>query len=238
MKRIVIIGASSGIGQKLAEFYAKEGHLVGVTGRRSELLQKVKEFSPDNIITACFDATVPESRRHLEELIVEMGGMDVFIYNAGYGDPSLNLVESTEIETTKTNVLGFVTLTSFAFNFFCQQGHGQIAVTSSIAALRGNSWTPAYSASKAFLSNYAEGLSLKARRLKKNIVVTDIQPGFVKTKMAKGHGQFWVASVEKAATQIKLAIEKKKRRVYITRRWKMIAWVLKVLPYNVYKRIA
>lgn len=238
MKRIIIIGASSGIGQKLAELYAKEGHLVGITGRRQELLQRIKSSFSQNIITACFDVTAPESRQHLEQLISEIGGMDVFVYNAGFGDPSAQLIDATEIETTKTNVLGFVTLTSFAFSFFVQQGHGQIAVTSSIAAIRGNSWTPAYSASKAFLSNYAEGLNMKAARLKQNIVVTDIKPGFVKTKMAKGHGQFWVASADKAASQIKTAIDKKKRHAYITRRWRLVAWVLKLLPYSLYKRIA
>jgi short-subunit dehydrogenase len=52
---------------------------------------------------------------------------------------------------------------------------GHIALISSISALRGNSWTPAYSASKAFMSNYAEGLSIKARKLKMNISITDIQ---------------------------------------------------------------
>jgi short-subunit dehydrogenase len=238
MKRIIVIGATSGIGRKLAELFAKEGHMVGITGRRQELLEQVRQFYPTNVVTACFDAASTNSREHLESLISEIGGMDIFIYNAGFGEPSPDLVEATEIETTRTNVLGFVTLTSFAFNFFCRQGQGQIAVTSSIAALRGNSWTPAYSASKAFLSNYAEGLSMKALRLKQNIFITDIKPGFVKTKMAKGHGQFWVAGVDKAALQIKRAIEKKKRRVYITRRWRIIAWILKILPFSVYRRIA
>ncbi|HEX8315942.1 MAG TPA: SDR family NAD(P)-dependent oxidoreductase, partial [Flavisolibacter sp.] len=129
---------------------------------------------------------------------------------------------------------------SFAFNFFVEQGQGQgqIALTSSIAALRGNSWAPAYSASKAFMSNYAEGLALKARRQKRDITVTDIKPGFIKTSMAKGHGQFWVASPAKASLQIKRAIDRKKRVVYITRRWWLIAWILKVLPFSLYKRIA
>jgi short-subunit dehydrogenase len=82
--------------------------------------------------------------------------------------------------------MGFVKMATVTFNYFLQQGHGQLAVLSSVAALRGNSWTPAYSASKAYVSNYAEGLNIKARKLHANIVITDIRPGFVKTKMAKG----------------------------------------------------
>ena len=74
----------------------------------------------------------------------------MLIYNAGYGDPSLKLVPETEKVTTLTNVNGFVEISSYAFNYFVQQGHGHIALISSISALRGNSWTPAYSASKAY----------------------------------------------------------------------------------------
>jgi hypothetical protein len=85
------------------------------------------------------------------------------------------------------------------------------------------------------------GIYLKALRFKKkdsriDISISDIQPGFVKTKMAKGKGRFWEAPVEKASRQIFNAIEKKKRRTYITRRWAIIAWLLKWMPHFVIKR--
>jgi short-subunit dehydrogenase len=134
-------------------------------------------------------------------------------------------------------VNGFVAVVSYAFNYFVQQGYGQIAITSSVAAVRGNSWAPAYSASKAFISNYAEGLNIKAKRLKKDIVVTDIRPGFINTKKAKGNGQFWIVPKEKAAKQIISSIEKKKRIVYISKRWWLVAQIMKLLPYNIYRRI-
>ncbi|MGZ3939900.1 MAG: hypothetical protein ACXVLT_15020, partial [Flavisolibacter sp.] len=101
----------------------------------------------------------------------------------------------------------------------------------------GNSWAPAYSASKAFMSNYAEGLNIKARRLKKDIVVTDIRPGFINTKMANGNRQFWVVPKEKAAGQIIKTIKNKKRVAYISRRWWLVAQVMKWLPYSIYRRI-
>lgn len=238
MKKIIIIGASSGIGKELALLYAAEGALVGITGRRNDLLQQIKEQYSSNIFIACYDVTDSDNQKHLENLIKNLGGLDLLLYNAGFGDPSEDLNPEVEKATTLTNVVGFVEAVTFAFNFFARQGHGQIALTSSIAAFRGNSWTPAYSASKAFMSNFAEGLALKAKRLGKDIVVTDIKPGFIKTKMAKGHGQFWVASAEKASLQIKSAIDRKKRIAYITRRWWLIAQILKVLPFSLYKRIA
>ena len=235
--KIIIVGATSGIGKEMALRYAQQGHAVAVTGRRENLLEELKKDHPQ-IFTAPFDVTCNENRSHLEKLISQMGGLDLIIYNAGFGDPSEQLVPETEITTTKTNVNGFVDVVTFAFNYFVEQGHGQIALTSSIAALRGNSRTPAYSASKAYMSNYAEGLNMKAWRLQKKIFVTDIKPGFIKTKMAKGHGQFWVASTQKAARQIMKAIEKKRRVAHITKRWWLIAQFLKILPYAVYKRIA
>jgi short-subunit dehydrogenase len=238
MKRIIIIGASSGIGKELALLFAAEGNLVGITGRRNDLLEEIKARYPSKILPACFDVTGMNAKKHVQVLIEEMGGLDLLLYNAGVGDPSQDLNEETEQETTKTNVNGFVEIAAFAFNYFVNQGHGQIALISSIAALRGNSWTPAYSASKAFMSNYAEGLNIKARRLKKKIIVTDLKPGFIKTKMAKGHGQFWVSSPRKAARQIKAAIDNKKRAAYITRRWWLVAQIMKILPFSLYKRLA
>jgi short-subunit dehydrogenase len=70
-----------------------------------------------------------------------------------------------------------------------------------------------------------------------NIFVTDIQPGFVKTKMAKGNKQFWVSQPGKASDQIYKAINNKKRRVYITKRWWIIAKIMKWMPYWVLKKI-
>ena len=235
--RIVIIGATSGIGRELALQYAADGHLVGITGRRSELLDEIKSFYPEQIFTACFDVTGTEMEKKLFELIHLLGGMDLFLYNAGIGEPSKALDVKTEIATTKVNVNGCVEMVGLAFNHFLQKGQGQIAITSSVAALRGNSWAPAYSASKAFVSNYAEGLNIKARRLQKDILVTDIRPGFVDTKLAKGNGRFWVANPQKAARQMRNGIAQKKRVVYITRRWWWVAQLMKWLPFWLYRRL-
>lgn len=236
-KKVIIVGASSGIGKELAILYAQAGCQVGVTGRRSQLLDEIKELFPGQVETEVFDVMATENSMHLQQLIQKLGSVDLLIYNAGFGDVSDELEWQIDKKTVLTNVNGFVEVAVFAFNYFKQQGHGQIAATSSIASLAGNHFAPAYSASKAFMSNYMEGLYLKSKRNKLRIFITDIQPGFVKTKMAKGPGRFWEAPAEKAAKQIMEAIEAKKFRVYITKRWWLIAHLIKILPGWLYRMI-
>ena len=124
-----------------------------------------------------------------------------------------------------------------AFKHFSQQGQGHLVGISSIAALRGGSKAPAYNASKAFMSNYLEGLRKKAFEDNVAITVTDIQPGFVDTAMAQHKDKFWVASPKQAAEQIYTAIRNRKKQAYITHRWRLVGWLLKVLPNWLYQRI-
>jgi short-subunit dehydrogenase len=121
--------------------------------------------------------------------------------------------------------------------YFIKQKSGHLVGISSIASIRGNEVAPAYAASKAFVSTYLEGMMRKTAKAHLPIAITDIQPGFVDTPMAKADKLFWVASPEKAARQIFSAILKKKEKAYITKRWVLVAWVLKLLPRYLYKRI-
>lgn len=237
MQKVIIIGATSGIGRALALRYLKAGHLVGITGRRTPLLDEIKHKYPQQTFTSAFDVTGNENTLHLQQLIDQLQGMDLFIYNSGYGEASKDLNWTVDKKTTLINVNGFAETTNYAFNYFVKQGHGQIAAISSIAAYRGNSWAPAYGASKAYMSSYMEALRIKVYRMKLPIHITDIQPGFVLTDMAKGNKLFWMAPLEKATTQMIDAIENKKRRVQVTKRWALVAWLLKWLPYSLYKRI-
>lgn len=237
-QKIIIIGASSGIGKEMATIYANRGDKVAITGRRKELLEELEKAYPDNIYSFCFDVTRPGNQEHIENIIKELNGLDLLIYNAGFGDAKRDLDWEVERQTTLTNVYGFVEIINYIFTYFSNQGRGQIGLTSSVAALRGNSWSPAYSASKAFMSNYAEGLNIKADRMKKDIVVTDIRPGFIDTKMSKGNSRFWIATPQKATRQIVDALDRKKRIAYITRRWWLIAQIMKLLPYSIYRRMA
>ncbi|HEY2722786.1 MAG TPA: SDR family NAD(P)-dependent oxidoreductase [Chitinophagaceae bacterium] len=243
MAKVIIIGSTSGIGLALAKLYFAKGDVVGVTGRRQHLLNSLHEQFPSQTMVECFDVMGDQNIPHLESLIHKLGGLDVLIYNAGYGEVSESLDWSIDRQTTLTNVNGFVEVVNYTFNYFVRHGGGQIAATSSVASIRENSLAPAYSASKSYMSMYLAGLYLKARRLKRKdpktvIHISDILPGFVKTKMAKGKGRFWEAPVDKSARQIFAAIEKKKRRTYITHRWVIIAWLLRWIPHFVVRWIA
>ena len=242
MKKLIIVGATSGIGKELALLYVKAGDKIGITGRRTHLLNEFKQQYPEQIITAGFDVRGNENIEHIETLIHKLGGLDLLIYNSGFGDVSDSLDWELDKKTFETNVKGFIEIVNYAFNYFVKQGHGQIAGISSIASIRGNHLAPAYSASKAFMSVYMEGLHIKAKRIQQknsgvNIAITDIQPGFVQSSMAKAKQQFWVAPVKKAAQQIFNAIEKKKWRVYVTKRWWLIAKLLKWVPASLYHRV-
>src|SRR6202044_3279933 len=126
MKKIIIIGATSGIGRELAKLYAGLGWLVGASGRRQDLLYTLQLEYPNNIITECFDVTANESINHLQSLVTKMDGMDLLVYNSGFGDPSETLDWETDKMTVDTNVNGFIEIVNYSFNFFVEQGHGHI----------------------------------------------------------------------------------------------------------------
>jgi short-subunit dehydrogenase len=210
--------------------------MVGVSGRRKDLLVSLQNEFPKNIVIERFDVTWKENIPNLQSLIQKLDGLDILVYNSGYGETSHEIDWDIEKRTVDTNVNGFVEIVGYAFNYFVNQGYGQLAATSSIASIRGLGDAPAYSASKAFMSNYMEGLWVKASKLKKDISVTDIQPGFVDTHLVEGERRFWVAKADIAAAQMYKAIHNRRKRVYVTHRWWIIAIVLKWLPSFIYKR--
>lgn len=85
MKRIIIIGATSGIGLEVARCYLKDGWQVGVAGRREEELEKIRLSAPGQVYTQTIDVTREDAPFSLEQLITKMGGMDVFLLSSGIG---------------------------------------------------------------------------------------------------------------------------------------------------------
>lgn len=238
MKKVIIIGATSGIGRELAKIYSSSGYKVGITGRRENLLLELKSENPNSYVIKSFDISLSDTNvKNLGELVSELGGLDLIVINSGTGNGNDSLDFKIEKETIDTNVLGVTEISDWAFNYFRKQGYGQIAFVSSIAGMRGGRFAPAYSASKAFIINYAEGLRQKAKHLKLPIYITDIRPGFVDTPMAKSENKFWVATPQKASKQIYSALNRKKKIAYITKRWIIFAYILKLLPKWVFDRI-
>lgn len=237
MKKILIIGASSGIGKSLALLYARQGHRVAVSGRRVGLLREIQDQYPERVITAWHDIRRADSRDIMSGLVESLGGLDSMFVSAGIGFINKKLEWGLERQIMETNVMGFTDAIGFGYDYFSKQKHGHLAGISSIAGIRGIDLCPAYSASKAYIIKYLEALRKKSKKEGANIIVTTIVPGFVDTAMAQGVGLFWVAKPEKAARQIALAMEKKRKIVYVTRRWRLIAWILRILPRAVYERM-
>jgi short-subunit dehydrogenase len=238
MKKVIIIGSTSGIGKGLAQRFAANNCKVGITGRRKELLLELKDGNPDAYLTKVLDVTNSTSSiEQLEELTNELGGLDLLVISSGIGEINEALDFEIEKQTIDTNITGFTSIADWTFNYFEKQQSGHLVVISSIAGIRGSSQAPAYNASKAYQINYTEGLRQKAAKLKMPIFITDIRPGLVDTKMAKGEGLFWVMPLEKAVNQMYNAIVRKKKVVYVTKRWRLIAYVLKMLPRAIYDKM-
>ncbi len=238
MKKVIIIGASSGIGQALAELLLQDDFKISITGRREMLLDTLKEKNHDRIFVKRMDIQdLSAIEVSCKELVDQMGGLDLMIISAGIGEENKNLNFEIEHDVIKTNVQGFTCLADWGMRYFKEQGHGHLVNISSIAGIRGNGIAPSYNATKAYQINYLEGLRINAKNFGSSITVTDVRPGFVDTAMAKGDGLFWVAPVEKASKQIYRAIKQKKQVVYVSKRWKLIGILLKLIPYSLLKRL-
>jgi short-subunit dehydrogenase len=238
MKKVIVIGASSGIGRELSKILSRNQYVVGVMARRIHLLNELRDEIGSDVFVERIDISdVDFAMEALTNLIERMGGVDLIVISAGTARLNPRLDWAIELEIIKTNIIGFTAMANVAINYFMEKGSGHLVGISSIAALRGGRPTPAYNASKAFDSNYLEGLRQKVVKARLPITVTDIKPGFVKTALAKGEGIFWAADAGKAAMQIYNAIKRKKSNVYITQRWTLVAWIVKFLPGFIYEKI-
>ena len=231
MKNAIVVGASSGIGRALAHVLAEDGYGVGLTARRLPLIEELARSLPTRTWTRRMDVADTEGAiAGLRGLIDEMRDVELFVLNAGVGFANWDLEWAPERETIDVNVRGFAATANAAVEHLIGRGGGGIAGISSVAALRGHGQTPAYGASKAFMSHYMQGLRHKFARQNVPITVTDVQPGYVDTPLLKSDKAFWVSTPDEAARQIHRAILRKRKHVYITRRWRLIAWLIRVLP--------
>jgi short-subunit dehydrogenase len=226
----VIIGASSGIGEALARQFAAAGWRLGLLARRLDRLEALAaEFGTAS--ARRIDLTNPEEAAAiLERFLDEIGGADLIIISSGAGHLNPALDWAPERETLAVNVAGFAAAAQVAMRHFLARGRGHLVGITSIAALLGNANGAGYAASKAFQSVYLDGLRDLARRRGLPIAVTEAQPGFVDTPMMKTDRPFWVATPAQAAAQILRAVERRAKHAYITRRWGLIAFLLRRRP--------
>lgn len=238
MEKAIIIGASSGIGRELSRIMARARFKVGLAARREELLKEVLDEFPELVVIKRMDVDDHiNAISILNGLIEEMEGVDIIIISAGIGFLNEKLDLEKEMKTINTNIIGFTAIAGAAFKYFLERKQGHLVAITSIASIRGSRECPAYNASKAYQANYLEGLRQNVFHLGLPITITDIQPGLVDTDMAQGDKLFWVAGPQIAAEQIYKKILLKKDFAYITKRWRLFGWILKIVPSWLYKRL-
>lgn len=235
--RIIIIGATSGIGREVAKFYIAQGWQVGVAGRRAEELESLRKEAPEQVSTQVLDVTLEDAPYRLQSLIDKVGGMDLFLLSSGIGKQNPTLTPDIELKTAATNVEGFIRLTTAAYHYFEKQGYGHIAAISSIAGVKGLGIAPAYSATKRFQNTYLDALDQLSRMNGLNIRFTDIRPGFVATPLLKDDNYPLLMKTPQVATSIVKAISKKKRIVVIDWRYRILVFFWKLIPHWIWVRL-
>ena len=236
-KKVIIIGATSGIGREVADIYIAQGWKVGVAGRRAQELETLRLTAPEQVYTQVLDVTEDNATQKLQKLIEQIGGMDVFLLSSGIGKQNYSLQTDIELATAATNVDGFIRMTNAAFHFFEQQGHGHLAIISSIAGTKGLGAAAAYSATKRFQSTYMEALEQLARMNKLNISFTDIRPGFVATPLLKDDSYPLLMKATTVAYQIVKAIGKKKRIAIIDWKYQILVFFWRLIPKGIWLRL-
>ncbi|MFA6727318.1 MAG: SDR family NAD(P)-dependent oxidoreductase [Prevotella sp.] len=237
-KKAVIVGASSGIGREVTLFLLEKGWTVGVAARRKEKLEEFLTIAPDRVFVEVIDVTAADAAEKLRHLIQTMGGMDLYFHASGIGYMNRDLRNaSMEINTVRTNALGWTQMVGEAYRYFAKQGRGHIACITSIAGTKGLSPAPAYSATKAFQQNYLQALEQQAHRRNLDIYFTDIRPGFVKTPLLKDSNAFpMLLSVKPVAKVIVKAIYRKRHVIVIDWRWHILTAFWRRLPRWIWRR--
>ena len=237
-KKVIIIGATSGIGREVALIYIAQGWKVGVAGRREAELEALRAAYPEQVSAQALDVTKEDAPQKLQALIEQVGGMDVFLLSSGIGKQNPTLETGLELATAATNVEGFIRMTNAAFHYFEQQGHGHLAVISSIAGTKGLGAAPAYSATKGFQNIYMDALDQLARMKKLNIRFTDIRPGFVATPLLNNQKKYpMLMDAPIVALDIVSAIEKKKRVAIIDWKFRLLVGFWRLIPKWIWLRL-
>ena len=237
-KKVIIIGATSGLGREVALIYIAQGWKVGIAGRREAELEALRAAYPEQVSAQALDVTHEDAPEKLQALIEQVGGMDVFLLSSGIGKQNYTLETGLELATAATNVDGFIRMTNAAYHYFEKQGHGHLAVISSIAGTKGLGAAAAYSATKGFQNIYMDALDQLARMQKLNIRFTDIRPGFVATPLLNNQKKYpMLMDAPIVALDIVSAIEKKKRVAIIDWKFRLLVGFWRLIPKWIWLRL-
>lgn len=243
-KRILITGASTGMGYAIARALGEKGCYVALLARSEDKLRTLaKEIQNDGGQAIVLPVDIQDSaavKQAVQNASRDMGGLDVLIANAGVGilKPAHKIALHHVDKMVDVNLKGAMYALLAGLEIMLEQGGGQLVGVSSLASYRGLPQSSVYSATKAALSSFLE--SLRVEYANKNIRVTTICPGYIKTPMTEGvkMAMPMVLEADVAAAMIIKAIEKEKKVYGFP--WPM-HWgvkLLRALPNGLYDVLA
>ena len=239
MKKVVIMGASSGMGYGVAEALASRGVKVGIAARHTEPMKALKEKYPEYVEYAKIDITKPEAVDQLFDLVEKLGGMDIYFHVAGIYYENLYLDPEIDVKVVDTNCAGFARMLSSVYRYFRDnKKKGQIAAITSGAGTRGIGRLAAYSSSKKFGQWYMDALEQVSNAEKSGVVFTDIRPGWVRTPLENADRNYPMnMSVEYVVPKIIKAIVRKYRVAVVDWRWSIFTGVWRSIPQAIWTRM-
>jgi short-subunit dehydrogenase len=238
--KVVITGASSGIGEALAREYAKQGAILGLIARRAGALAQLK----DTLSTTChtYAADVRDAQAIQQaagDFIKQQGSPDVVIANAGISGGTLT-EHPQDLEVFQaifdTNVMGMVKTFQPFLAGMREQRRGMLVGIASISGFRGLPGASAYSASKAAAISYLESLRVELHG--SGVRVLTVCPGFIATPMTANnpYPKPFIISAEAAAKKIISAIALRRKFLVIPWQMAILGRILKMLPLWIYDR--
>jgi len=243
-QRILITGASSGLGEGMARRFAALGRDLALAARRTERLEALREellaaHPGIRVEVAALDVDDPDAvATVLPELAGRLGGVDRVVVNAGIG-------KGASIGTGKaranrsvlvTNVLGAHATCEAAMELFRAQGMGHLVLISSVASIRGMRQTrTAYGASKAALNALGEGI--RSDVLGSGIVVSTILPGYIETEINVGRRGPFTVDLDTGVRALVEAVEREPVRAFVPPwPWRAIGTFLRLAPLRAIRR--
>ena len=239
-KVIWITGASSGIGKALSIKFAQEGWIVAASARREGLLQALTKIN-QNIHSFPLNVTNPEQcKKVFEDIRKKFNNIEISIFGTGIHDPNsekrFNLEKIREI--MEVNYFGTMNSINSVYDYYNDKKGGQISIISSVAGYRGLPAAGAYCASKSALTSFAESLHFEMKR--KNVRVSLVSPGFIKTPMTDQNDfpMPMIKSPEFAANEIYKGLTIKKRfEIHFPKTFTYFLKFLQMLPSGLYFKL-
>lgn len=234
--RVLITGATSGLGREMACQLAREGYRVAITGRRQAKLEEtaaaVREAGGECLALAGDVASLEDVKRHYAEIRSRWGGLDWAVLNAGVGDSlSARRFSAENVRWTfAANVVGAANWMEAVLPDMLAARSGVIAGISSLAGFRGLPESGSYSASKAALTVLLESARVDLRGT--GVDVVTVCPGFVKSEITSRNDpkdMMFLLETADGARRILDGIRRRKRLVHFP--WQLSIPVIYVLPW-------